>query len=372
MGTSIGENCLKSRNNIVLFDASQEALDKAFSHLNPLAESKSLACTKVSDYSGLADCDIVIESVVEVTEVKKTVLEKIESAVNDNAVIATNTSAIPLSKLTTKLSRPENFCGIHFCHPQLMQLVEVVRGELTGETQLANAVSWVRQLRKMPVVVKDHAGFVVNRLLAAMLDQAFRLYSHGNSIESIDAAMRDFGFLGGPFEIVDVIGTEVCMYAGREMFDGKVNCVTLSPILPKMVKNGLHGRKSLHGFYRYESLEGDRIWDNQIDELLSDYRNENTKISTPDEMVQSICSCMVLEASLILADGIAHHPKDIDLCVINGFSFPASVGGVLFWADRTGLPNVVSQLEELSEFDPKLKATNLLKDMADNAKKFYG
>ena len=371
MGTSIAENCLKSRNNVRLYDASEEALNAAIDTLSPVAKSAGVTCQKIADYAGLADCDLVIESVVEVTEVKKTVLEKIEAAVSKNTIIATNTSAIPLSKLSPVLSRPEQFCGVHFCHPQLMRLVEVVRGESTGDLQMANVVSWVRRLRKMPVVVKDHAGFVVNRLLAAMLDQAFRLYSQGNAIESIDCAMREFGFLGGPFEIVDVIGTEICMYAGREMFDGKVNCVTLSPILPKLVKKGLYGRKSLHGFYRYETIDGKRSWDNEIDDLLIGYREENVVPATQNEIVHSICSCMVLEASQILADGVVNHAKDIDICVINGFSFPAHVGGILFWADQAGLENVISTLNELSAYDSKLRPTELLQRMVDDAKKFY-
>ncbi len=372
MGTSIAENCLRSGNDVVLFDASKDAIHKATDALKPIAESKNVQCSAAEGFSGLADCDLVIESVVEVTEVKKSVLEKIELACGNETLIATNTSAIPLSKLSTVLSRPENFCGIHFCHPELMQLVEVVKSEAIGKAKLANIVTWVRQLRKMPVVVKDRAGFVVNRMLAAMLDQAFRLYSHGHSIESIDAAMRQFGFLGGPFEIVDVIGTEVCMYAGREMYDGGVNCVTLSPILPKMVKKNFAGRRSLKGFYRYESIDGDRIWDPQIDELLGDYVTQEDASIQPDDFALSICSCMLLEASRILDDGIAADARDIDICIVNGFSFPAHVGGILFWADRIGISKVNSMLTRLAQFDKKLAPTPTLLKMENESGRFYG
>ena len=208
----------------------------------------------VSSYDCLTDVDLVIESVVETIEVKKIVLEKIRSSIGPSTLLATNTSAIPLAKLTPFVERPEQFCGIHFCHPELMSLVEVVRSTETSDSTIASAMQFVRSLDKMPVAVNDCAGFVVNRLLAAMIDQSLRLLMSGISIEKIDAAMRDFGFQGGPFEIMDVIGIDTCMYAGRTMWEAGVECVSLSPILPRLVKKQRLGRKTNAGFYRLRNL----------------------------------------------------------------------------------------------------------------------
>ena len=372
MGKSIAENCIKAGNDVVLLDASEESLASAFAELNELAQSKNVSCVAAKSYDDFKTCDLVIESVVEVAEVKRTVLEKIGASVSPSTIIATNTSAIPLNKMSGVFQHPENFCGIHFCHPELMLLVEVVAGEQSSPATMANVTAWVRKLRKMPVVVKDRSGFVVNRLLAAMLDQAFRLYSLGFSILEIDAAMRDFGFLGGPFEIVDVIGSEVCMYAGREMFDGGVKCVTLSPILPRLVKRNLQGRKSGKGFYRYESQEGEAIWNEDIDQILESYVDDSNKPNlTSTEIAEAICSGIVLEASRILDDGIASDPRDVDLSIINGFSFPMHQGGILFWADRVGISKINTVLKRFAAYDEKLQPNSRMLDMEENEVKFY-
>ena len=366
MGSSIAEICLQRKCDVVLFDADDEVLNAAVSRLENTVSSAALTAAK--DYSDFAKCELVIESVVEVEEVKKTVLARIEGSVPHDTLIATNTSAIPLNKLGLALQRPERFCGIHFCHPQLMQLVEVVRGDRSSETTIANAAAWVKGLRKTPVVVADQAGFVVNRMLAAMLDQSFRLFSNGKAIVELDQAMRDFGFKGGPFEIVDVIGVEICMYAGREMWDAGKQCVTMTPVLPRMVKQGWLGRKTGQGFYRYEAIDSERIWDPRIDELLSSYVEP---VEHEFDIAESVCSVMVLEAARLLDEGVVADPRDIDLCVINGFSFPDHVGGILFWADRQGIGKINQVLRELAKQDAKLSPIERMTDMESSRSSFY-
>lgn len=366
MGRSIAEICLKRKCDVVLFDADETVLGKAIEYLAAVGSEAKLV--QATGYNDFGDCDLVIESVVEVEDVKKSVLQRIENAVSQDAIIATNTSAIALSKLAVALDHPERFCGIHFCHPGLMQLVEVVKGASSDDIAVANAASWVRGLRKMPVVVADQAGFVVNRMLAAMLDQSFRLFSNGHKIEAIDAAMREFGFKGGPFEIVDVVGAEICMYAGRQMWDAGKQCVTMTPVLPRMVKKGWLGRKSGQGFYRYQTADGERIWDSKIDDLLASYVDVTDQGS---DIAQSICAVMVLEASRLLDEKIVADPRDIDLCVINGFSFPDHVGGILFWSDRLGISKVNKILGQLAIRDEKLAPTARMKKMESSQGTFY-
>lgn len=370
MGTCIAEICLRQKSDVVLLDASRDALRAATARLKDVPSEQEIHVA--GDYAELAGCDLVIESVVETAEIKKSVLRKVESAVDPHTIIATNTSAIPLARLALAVEDPRRFCGIHFCHPHLMQLVEVVKGEHASPATMANVTRWIRQIRKMPVVVNDCAGFVVNRLLAAMLDQTIRLYSWGYGIREIDQAMRGFGFRGGPFEIVDVIGADVCMYAGREMWDSGVKCVTLSPVLPRMVKKGWLGRKTGRGFYRYEQLDGERIWDGEIDLLLESYVDVSKRPEfEADQIAESICAVITLEAARILDDEIAADPRDIDLCIINGFSFPAHVGGILFWADRLGVQQVNDMLLRLATCDEKLLPTDRLKNMQVESIKFY-
>jgi len=223
----------------------------------------------------------------------------------------------------------------------------------------------------MPVAVNDCAGFVVNRLLAAMIDQSVRLLMAGNSIEKIDCAMRDFGFQGGPFEIMDVIGIDTCMYAGRTMWEAGLECVSLSPILPRLVKKQRLGRKTLTGFYRYDTFRGDAIPDPDLVPIIGSYLQDSDADLTLIEIRHRILAAITREASLILADGIASGPHDVDLCIIHGFSFPSQQGGILYWADQFGLSNVAATLNEIAKSKPQLNPPEALQEMAKTGKTFY-
>ncbi len=379
MGKSIAENCLRRGVSVVLFDA-QVGLAQAVA--NQLSQNNTKATITAADnYAEFAELDLVIESVVETLDVKKIVLKKIEAVVKKSTIIATNTSAIPIEKLAVVLKRPRNFCGIHFCHPELMSLVEVVCGPNSGEQTIATAVGLARRLGKMPVAINDGAGFVVNRLLAAMVDHSIRLFTLGVSIESIDESMREFGFLGGPFEIIDTIGIDTCMYAGRTMWEAGLRCVTLSPILPRMVKAGRLGRKSAAGFYQYPNPDGERIWNEEVLDLIAGYRSEAVDDSTarmvkklnknPKEIANQILSAIALEATNILQEEIVADSRDIDLCIIHGFSFPQHQGGILFWADQVGIQKVKETLWKIGESEERMEPNQFIKTMADKQWQFY-
>ena len=375
MGRSIAEISLKRGISVVLLDAKLELAEKAAAELSalPSVQDGSVSIDAASDYSAFADAQLVIESVVETLDVKKGVLQKIEAAVSAETIIATNTSAIPIEALAATIDRPRNFCGIHFCHPELMSLGEVVCGERSAEQTVATAVGFVRALRKMPVAMNDGAGFVVNRLLAAMLDQSFRILMQGSTIDEIDSAIRDFGFKGGPFEIMDIIGTDTCMYAGRTMWECGLRCVTLSPILPKMVKTGRLGRKAGLGFYRYPDPQGERQADDQLPAIIESYidRSSERPELEPEKIALQILSAMVLEAANILEEEMVDDFRDIDLCVIHGFSFPKHKGGILFWADQVGLKTVNQTLYEIAEEESRMEPSELLKTMRHGNQTFY-
>ncbi len=379
MGRSIAEVCLGRGFSVVILDA-QEGLAKSvaaeLSTAHPSSDIKP-----AQGYDDFSQTQLVIESVVETVDVKRLVLRKIEAAVDDRTLIASNTSAIPIEKMASELGRPGNFCGIHFCHPELMSLVEVVCGPGSDEQTVATAVGLVRALGKMPVAINDCAGFVVNRLLAAMIDQSVRLFTMGVSIEEIDAAMRDFGFLGGPFEIIDVIGVDTCMYAGRTMWEAGMRCVTLSPILPKLMKSKRLGRKSGAGFYDYPDARGERVWNQEVMDLIAGYRNDSRSKLTerllkqferePEEIAHQILAAITLEATNILEEEIVADARDIDLCIVHGFSFPKHHGGILFWANQTGLQRIVETLWKISEIDSSMEPNDVLKTMASESKTFY-
>jgi len=254
-----------------------------------------------------------------------------------------------------------------------MSLVEVVCGPGSSEQTIATAVKYVKSLRKMPVAMNDGAGFVVNRLLAAMIDQSLRIFTEGTSIETIDLAMREFGFPGGPFEIIDVIGIDTCLYAGRTMWESGSQCVTLSPILPRMVKSGFLGRKTGKGFYVYPDAHGDPKWDDDLLSTIEIYRNNKEESATlcEKQIVTQILSAIVLEATRIIEEEIVQDFRDIDLCIIEGFGFPAHHGGILFWADQVGIKTVRQALEDIGRVDSRIAPNAAIQWQAENQASFY-
>ena len=372
MGRSIAALALGQDITITMVDVAQSALTVA---RETFADDKRVTIT--DQYDQLATAGLIIEAVVETLAVKKTVHERIESVAAPDATIASNTSSIPLASMEKHLHSPERFCGIHFCHPEVMSLVEVIAGPSTSAQTTANAVGFIRQLEKMPIAINDGAGFVVNRLLSAMLNQSLRLLSLGVAVTDIDAAMRKFGFKAGPFEIIDIIGADTCMYAGRTMWEHKLECVSLSPILPRLVKHGRLGRKAGVGFYKYPDPRGEALVDSELQPLLDPYQDSSELSDTggagknQSDLARQILVPVVLEATRILEQEIVGDYRDIDLAFTHGLSFPQRRGGLLFWADQVGVAELVAMLNERSDGDSSLKPTALLVSMASSGRGFY-
>ena len=372
MGRSIAALALGQGIAITMVDVAQSALAVA---REMFADDKRVTVT--DQYESLSTADLIIEAVVETLPVKKSVHERIELVAAPNATIASNTSSIPLASMENHFSSPGRFCGIHFCHPEVMSLVEVIAGPSTSAQTTANAVGFVRQLEKMPIAIDDGAGFVVNRLLSAMLNQSLRLLGQGISVADIDAAMREFGFKAGPFEIIDIIGADTCMYAGRTMWEHKLECVSLSPILPRLVKHGRLGRKAGAGFYRYSDPRGEALIDTQLQPLLDPYQ-DTSKLDDAggtkklhSNLALQILGPVVLEATRILEQEIVNDYRDIDLAFTHGLSFPQRRGGLLYWADQVGVAELTAMLSKRSVDDPSLEPTALMVSMAGSGQGFY-
>ena len=377
MGRSIAHVALSTGIDVALVDASQNAIAIARAELSPpeftVPEQRQLVIS--DEYTCLADADLVIEAVVETISVKASVHAQIQAATRDGVLIASNTSSIPIGTMAKNFESPERFCGIHFCHPEVMSLVEVVAGPESSEQAVADAVGFIRQLGKMPIAINDGPGFVVNRLLSAMLNQALGLLVEGLTISRIDEAMVEFGFGAGPFEIIDIIGADTCMYAGRVMWEHGLSCVSLLPILPKLVKHNRLGRKTLIGFYLYPDHRADPIVDPGLDEIVAQYQRsevspEVAELSNSD-IARQILAPVVLEATRIIEEEAVNDFRDIELAFIHGLSFPQYRGGLLFWADEVGIDSIVKTLLRQTKTDPRLQPTELLSTMRQEDRKFY-
>ncbi|HLT70800.1 MAG TPA: 3-hydroxybutyryl-CoA dehydrogenase [Acidimicrobiales bacterium] len=269
MGSGIAEVAAKAGVSVVLRSRKQETADAMLASLGrsldkqvskgKLDEAAAAAArervTATADLEALADCDMVVESVVEDLEVKKQLFAELDRVVRDGAILATNTSTLPVIEMATQTSRPDRVVGVHFFNPApAMKLVEVVRTLVSSEETVAEAVAFAEACGKNPVVVEDRAGFIVNALLFPYLNNAVRMLENGTaSRDDIDAAMQGgCNFPMGPLALLDLVGLDTSVAILDALYEEfrDPNYAPV-PLLRRMVSAGHLGRKSGKGFYDY-------------------------------------------------------------------------------------------------------------------------
>jgi 3-hydroxyacyl-CoA dehydrogenase/enoyl-CoA hydratase/carnithine racemase len=385
MGQGIAAATLKRNLNVILADAAPEALSKGVQQiLEEVAydkDKKGPDAAKAVRFAGLlnpatadaevAPADLVIEAIVENPEVKRQLYARLEPQLSPQAILASNTSTIPISKLAESLKRPERFCGIHFFNPvRKMPLVEIIRGAKTSDETVATAVAYAKNIGKSPIVVNDGPGFLVNRLLTPYLNEALELLADGAEMKAVERAAKEFGMPMGPFTLYDVIGLDTSFYAGRVMYEAFPDRTAASPILPALVKAGRLGQKNGLGFFSYKD-RGRGAPDPAANELIKQYVNKNPQKFTPEQITARLFLPMVLEATRILEAKVVRDPRDVDLGLIFGVGFPPFKGGLLFWADTLGAAKIVEMLKPFENLGTRTKPTPMLLEMAKTGGKFY-
>jgi 3-hydroxybutyryl-CoA dehydrogenase len=272
MGSGIAQVCATAGFDVTVLEVEQRFIDKGFAgiqkSLGKLAEKGKLnekpeqivarlkGTTRKED---LADCDLIIEAVIENVEEKRKMYAALDGIVKKDAIFASNTSSISITELMTATKRPERFVGLHFFNPvPLMAMVEVVRTIATAPEVYETVFAFARQVGKTPVRTSDKTGFIVNRLLVPYLLDAIRAYEEGvGSIADIDLAMKlGCGHPMGPFTLLDFVGLDTTYYISIVMFDEfKEPRFASPPLLKRMVMAGWYGRKNGKGFYDYSGAE---------------------------------------------------------------------------------------------------------------------
>jgi enoyl-CoA hydratase/3-hydroxyacyl-CoA dehydrogenase len=284
--------------------------------------------------AGLADADVMIEAVPENLDLKEEVFSDADDVMPEEAVLATNTSTLPITEIAEATDRPESVVGMHFSNPvQLMPIVEVIRGEETSDRIFEFAERFAERLEKTPVLVeKDVPGFVLNRINYAFWSEALRRVDEGEQEpKAIDASVRRLGFPMGPFEILDFSGLDMFLLAAREMRDHGVS-VNVPDVLEELVDAGKHGMKTGEGFYEYpEPGEYSRV------SIPRERRFE----FNPLYMMASATN----EAAWLIDNDVTTR-EDIDTAMQIGMNWPR---GLLEFADEYGIDRIVETLEELHE-----------------------
>jgi 3-hydroxyacyl-CoA dehydrogenase/enoyl-CoA hydratase/3-hydroxybutyryl-CoA epimerase len=328
------------------------------------------------DYTGFRRAGIVIEAVSEDLELKTRVLSEIERHAGPDTIIATNTSSLPLEALASALQRPQRFCAMHFFNPvNRMGLVEVVPAPQTDPQTIAAATELVRRMDKTPLVVGNCAGFLVNRILLPYLIESAWMFEEGCAIRRIDEALERFGMPMGPLKLVDEVGIDVG-YKVAKVLEGAYGERMRVPGALRAVAagDGLLGRKSGRGFYRYRN--GSARPNRQVARVARQARRADGVAGRSlgeEDIVDRAILIMVNEAARCLEEGVVESPEALDLAMVMGTGFAPFRGGLLRYADERGLPEIRRRLEGLAEtYGERFRAAPLIERMAGGDGCFHG
>jgi 3-hydroxyacyl-CoA dehydrogenase/enoyl-CoA hydratase/3-hydroxybutyryl-CoA epimerase len=300
--------------------------------------------------NGIAHADVIIEAVFEDTRVKQSLFRKLEARARPNALLASNTSSIPLEIIGVAMRRPERLIGLHFFNPVArMQLVEVVHGEQTAAEQISRGASFARRIDKLPVPVKSYPGFLVNRVLMPYLLEAMELLEEGVPGPVIDKAAVDFGMPVGPIELADRVGLDICLAVAKEL--SAHYPFKLPGQLEFMVRESKLGLKSGEGFYRWEKK---RPLKQRFDAFYH----------APNDLAERLIFRLLNEAVACFREGVVEDADLLDAGIIFGTGFAPFRGGPMHYIKNGGLQQMRQRIQELErrhgeQFHPDSGWTNL-------------
>jgi 3-oxoacyl-[acyl-carrier-protein] synthase II len=357
MGKGIAEAVLRSGATVTVLDQSPRANDNAKRWLHQQSEqfcdNSRLRFALTEQWSSVADVDLVIETVSENPELKQQVLAEVEAHVSPTTVIATNTSSISLRRLSGALENTDRFCGLHFCHPiRERQLVEVIRGECTSTETIERTIGYAKRFGRLPLVVADSPGFVINRLLVSYLNEALALLLEGVAVPEIAAAAKRFGMPIGPFEQMDRMGIDVAVRAGTHQFFAFPDRVVPSALLVKVMKSKRLGMKTGSGFYEWSRGTRSNDIGPWVQQLIQDRIESHTEPSA-DALQMRLFLPMLLESRQMIHEGLVQNADAIDTALANGLGFQPLGIGLMTWANRIGWQQLEQHRLQLEYLGPR-------------------
>jgi 3-hydroxyacyl-CoA dehydrogenase/enoyl-CoA hydratase/3-hydroxybutyryl-CoA epimerase len=300
------------------------------------------------------------------------VFQQLAARLGPNAVLASNTSALSVSRLSEGIANPGRVAGLHFFNPvHKMHLVEVIRGQATDDDTIATLTELVRRLGKVPIVVADSPGFLVNRILFPYLDEAVRLVTEGVPGEVVDREAVRFGMPMGPLELLDQVGIDVAADVAGTLGKMRTEAGPTPERLASMAREGSTGLKSGRGFYLYTGGKRGKSTHWATPTTIKTLPVDSADASGLTEIQRRLVYPMINEAAKCL-DGVVHEPWAVDLGMVMGTGFAPFRGGPLHVADAINLPLLVSGLEELSRaVGNRYEPCPLLKTMAAEHRMFF-
>ncbi|MBI5424626.1 MAG: enoyl-CoA hydratase/isomerase family protein [Opitutae bacterium] len=315
--------------------------------------------------------DLVIEAAVEKLELKQKIFQQLERRAGPQTILATNTSALSIDAIAGGLADPTRVVGIHFFNPvHRMQLVEIVRGPRTSAAALDTALTFVKAIGKLPVLVKDSPGFLVNRILLPYMVESVRLFNEGVDAARLDRIMLDFGMPMGPLRLTDEVGLDVAQHVAVDLQNRLAKPVPINDTLAQMIAKGWLGKKSGTGFYVFPKEKGAKETPNEGLAFLQ--TNGKGRAQDDATLLDRMVLVMVNEAARCLEEGVVAAPEDVDFGMIFGTGWAPFRGGPLRYADARGVADVVAQLQKLqTDVAPYFEPCAKLVHMAQSQARFY-
>jgi 3-hydroxyacyl-CoA dehydrogenase len=338
------------------------------------ASERQALITGTTDYSDLAEMDLVIEAVFESLDIKKQVFSKLDEVCKPGAILATNTSYQDVNLIAEATSRPQDVIGLHFFSPaNVMKLLEIVRADNTSDQTLATCMAMAKTINKVPVMSRVCYGFIGNRMLRQYAREAQLCLLEGASPDDIDTVMQNFGMAMGPLAVGDLAGLDIG-YKAREGLtaeqkgDPRTYCIA-----DALYEMGRLGQKTGAGYYRYDPQTRQRFTDPVVEEVIEEQAEKfdiEREGMTEHTILARLTFALINEGFKILEEGIAQRPSDIDVVYVNGYGFPAYRGGPMFYADTLGLDKIYQTICEFAQIygEEFWQPSVLLKQLAAEGK----